>query len=116
VAVSVVRSARHVSFLIDFESVFLLVWKLDCDIAHSPRHRWHTIHLASLRSSMTGLKRENSAKSSPYWQQSPAGKQQQEQPLKQQHQLSHQQSFTPAEADEHLFVTPTDLLCPITLG
>lgn len=69
---------------------------------------------------MTGLKRENSAKSSPYWQQSPAGKQQQEQPLKQQQQqqlaMARQQSFSPIEADEHLFVTPTDLLCPITLG
>jgi hypothetical protein len=66
---------------------------------------------------MTGLKRENTSKSAPYWQQSPAGKQQQEQPLKQQQQqLPHQHSVSHAEADEHLFVTPTDLLCPITLG
>lgn len=64
---------------------------------------------------MTGLKRENSSKSGPYWQQSSAGKQQQEQPLKQQ-QLAHQHSISNGEADEHLFVTPTDLLCPITLG
>jgi hypothetical protein len=67
---------------------------------------------------MTGLKRENSSKSAPYWQQSSAGKQQQEQPLKQQQQqqLAHQHSASYGEADEHLFVTPTDLLCPITLG
>jgi hypothetical protein len=74
---------------------------------------------ASLRSSMTGLKRENSSKSAPYWQQSPAGKQQQEQPVKQQQQqqqLAQQHSVSHGEADEHLFVTPTDLLCPITLG